>query len=84
METAASILKNRIANKAIELEKKVGSIPFVHNLKRIGQKGVPGVGSAPYYIVIGERKGTPPVAAQSLCYCIENMWLKATTLGVGL
>lgn len=84
MDTAASIIKNRIANKANELEKKVGSVPFVNNLKRIGQKGVPGVGSAPYYVVIGERKGMPPVAAQSLCYCIENMWLKATTLGIGL
>ena len=84
MDTAASIIKNRIANKANELEKKVGSVPFVNNLKRIGQKGVPGVGSAPYYVVIGERKGMPPVAALSLCYCIENMWLKATTLGIGL
>ncbi len=84
MESAANILKKRIANQADELEKKVGSIPFVHNLKRIGQQGVPGVGSAPYYVVIGEKKGMPPVAAQSLCYCIENMWLKATTLGIGL
>jgi nitroreductase len=84
METATSILKNRIAIQAHELEKKVGSIPFVQNLKRIGQEGVPGVGSAPYYVVIGERKGIPPVAAQSLCYCLQNMWLKATTLGIGL
>lgn len=84
MGDAASILKNRIAHEANELEKKVGSVPFVHNLKRIGQQGVPGVGNAPYYVVIGERKGLPAVAAQSLCYCIENMWLKATTLGIGL
>jgi len=84
METAANILKNRIAVQAIELEKKVGSLPFVHNLKRIGEQGVPGVGNAPYYVVIGERKGIPTVAAQSLCFCLENMWLKATTLGIGL
>jgi len=84
METAASVLKHYIANKADELEKKIGSLPFVHHLRRIGQQGVPGVGSAPYYIVVGERKGMPPVAAQSLCFCLENMWLKATTLGMGL
>jgi nitroreductase len=84
MEAAASILKNRIAKQADELEKKIGSIPFVQNLKRIGQQGVPGVGNAPYFVVVGERKGMPPVAAQSLCYCLQNMWLKATSLGIGL
>ena len=26
----------------------------------------------------------PPVAAQSLSYCLANMWLKATSLGIGL
>ncbi len=84
MEAAASILKNRIAKQADELEKKIGSIPFVQNLKQIGQQGVPGVGNAPYFVVVGERKGMPPVAAQSLCYCLQNMWLKATSLGIGL
>jgi nitroreductase len=84
MEAAARILKSRIAKQADELEKKVGSVPFVQNLKRIGQQGVPGVGSAPYFIVVGERKGMPPVAAQSLSYCLQNMWLKATSLGIGL
>ena len=84
METAANIIKNRIVKQVDELEKKFGLSPFVQNLKRIGQQGVPGVGNAPYFIVVGERKGIPPVAAQSLCYCLQNMWLKATTLGIGL
>jgi len=84
MEEAANILKNRMAKQADELEKKVGSVPFVQNLKRIGQQGVPGVGSAPYFVVVGERKGMPPIAAQSLSYCLQNMWLKATSLGIGL
>ncbi len=83
MEAAADIFKNRMAKLADELEKKVGPIPFVENLKRIGQQGVPGVGSAPYFVVVGERKGMPPVAAQSLSYCLQNMWLKATSLGIG-
>ena len=84
MAAASDILKNRMAKLADELEKKVGPVPFVQNLKRIGQQGVPGVGSAPYFAVVGERKGMPPVAAQSLSYCLHNMWLKATSLGIGL
>jgi nitroreductase len=84
MEAAADILKNRMAKLADELEKKVGPVPFVENLKRIGQQGVPGVGNAPYFVVVGERKGMPPIASQSLSYCLHNMWLKATSLGIGL
>jgi nitroreductase len=84
MEAAADILKNRMARVADELEKKVGPVPFVQNLKRIGQQGVSGVGNAPYFVVVGERKGMPPIAAQSLSYCLQNMWLKATSLGIGL
>jgi nitroreductase len=83
-EPAADILKNRMAKLADELEKKVGPVPFVQHLKRIGQQGVSGVGKAPYFVVVGERKGMPPVAAQSLSYCLHNMWLKATSLGIGL
>jgi nitroreductase len=83
MEAAASILKNQIAKQADEIEKNVGLVPFVQNLKRIGQQGVPGVGSAPYFIILGERKGMPPIAAQSLSYCLQNMWLKATSLRIG-
>jgi nitroreductase len=83
IEEAARILRARIAEQADELEKNMGSAPFVQNLKRIAQEGVPGVGSAPYFIVLGERKGMPPVAAQSLCYCLQNMWLKATSLCIG-
>jgi nitroreductase len=84
MAAAADILKNRMAKLADELEKKVGPVPFVQNLKRIGQQGVPGVGNTPYFVVVSERRGMPPVAAQSLSYCLDNMWLKATSLGIGL
>jgi nitroreductase len=79
----AKTMKNRVSHFADELEKKIGLAPFVQNLKRVAQQGVPGVGNAPYYIVVGERKGTPPVATQSISYCLHNMWLKATSLGIG-
>jgi len=37
----------------------------------------------PYYIVVAERSGIPPAEQQSLAHCLENMWLKATALGLG-
>jgi nitroreductase len=39
--------------------------------------------TAPYYVVAAERKGFPPVQKQSLAHVMQNMWLKATALGIG-
>jgi nitroreductase len=43
METAAGLIKNRMAKLADEFAEKVGPVPFVKNLKRIAQqeKGCP-------------------------------------------
>lgn len=35
----------------------------------------------PYFIIVAEKEGFPPVAQLSLAHRLENMWLKATTLG---
>jgi nitroreductase len=57
---------------------------FVRRLSMMQEKGfVPGIGTAPYYIVVAERRGFPPVELQSLAHCLENMWLKATALDLG-
>jgi len=57
---------------------------FMNRLAMIKQMGfVPGVGTAPFYIVIAEKKGFPPVEQEALAHCLENMWLKATALGLG-
>jgi nitroreductase len=57
---------------------------FVQRIEMFRKKGiVPGIGTAPYYIVVAERRGFPPVELQSLAHCMENMWLKATALGLG-
>jgi nitroreductase len=37
----------------------------------------------PYFIIVAEKEGFPPIAQLSLAHCIENMWLKATALGLG-
>jgi nitroreductase len=57
---------------------------FAQRLALIQKQGIlPGIGTAPYYIVVAERKGYPPVELQSLAHCLQNMWLKATALGLG-
>lgn len=37
----------------------------------------------PYFIIVAEKEGFPPIAQLSLAHCLENMWLKATALGLG-
>jgi nitroreductase len=57
---------------------------FAQRLAMIIKRGiVPAIGTAPYYIVVAERKGFPPVELQSLAHCMEKMWLKATALELG-
>jgi nitroreductase len=68
--------------KSPEIRKMAGL--FSQRLDAIQKMGrVPGIGTAPYYIVVAERKGYPSVELQSLAHCMENMWLKATALGLG-
>jgi nitroreductase len=72
----------------LEMEKnpelRTKAVSFVQRLSAIRKMGfVPGIGTAPFYIVVAERKGFPPVELQSLAHCLENMWLKATALCLG-
>jgi len=63
---------------------RVQAAGFVSRLAMIRKMGmVPGIGTAPFTIVVAEKKGFPPVEQQSLAHCMENMWLKATALGLG-
>jgi nitroreductase len=56
---------------------------FMDKLQMIVDKGVIGVGTAPYFIVVAELRGVPPVEMESIAHCLENMWLKATELELG-
>jgi len=56
---------------------------FAKRLNAVSKEGIPAIGTAPYYLVVAEPKGFPPVGLQSLAHCLENMWLKATSLGLG-
>jgi len=92
MAAAAPLVMEEVTKMARGLEKEMQESPalrakavmFVKRLAMIEKSGmVPGIGTAPYYIVVAERKGFPPVELQSLAHCLENMWLKATALGLG-
>ena len=51
-------------------------------LQPVAEGRIPGVGSAPYYIVLAEPQSI--AASQSLAHALENMWLTATALGLGM
>ena len=57
--------------------------PFMEKLQMIVDKGVLGVGTAPYFVIVAEIRGVPPVEMESIAHCLENMWLKATELELG-
>ncbi|MDP3565510.1 MAG: nitroreductase family protein [Methanoregula sp.] len=77
---AGGLTKEMEQNPALR-QKSVGFVARLEMIRKAGR--VPGVGNAPYYIVVAERKGFPPVGQQSLAHCLENMWLKATALELG-
>jgi nitroreductase len=92
MITAASFIFKEVVEMASNLERDMGEDPqlriqasgFANRLAMIKKMGqVPGIGTAPYFIVVAERKGFPPVEQQALAHCLENMWLKATAPGLG-
>ena len=72
--------KNMVAEKPF-LKEKVH--PFMEKLQMIVDHGVIGVGTAPYFVVVAELRGVPPVEQESIAHCLENMWLKATELELG-
>jgi len=92
LDTAIPLVRGEVQRMAGGLRKEMEENPglrakagmFAQRLSMMEKSGiVPGVGTAPYYIVAAERKGFPPVEHLSLAHCMENMWLKATALGLG-
>ncbi len=57
--------------------------PFVKRMDLVVSSGRLPITDAPYFVVIGEKAGFPPAEKQSLAHVLENMWLKATALGLG-
>jgi nitroreductase len=89
---ASGLVMGSVKKMAVTLEKEMKKNPavqknagaFALRLDMFVSSGVvPGIGTAPWYIVVAERRGFPPVEKQSLSHVLENMWLKATALGLG-
>jgi nitroreductase len=57
--------------------------PFAQRMEMVVSSGRLPITDAPYFIVIGEKAGFPPAEKQSLAHVLQNMWLKATALGLG-
>ena len=92
MKAAIPLVMAQVQAMAEGLEQEMAKNPrlraqagtFAQRLAMIRTRGmVPGIGTAPYYLIVAERKGFPPVELQSLAHCMENMWLKATALDLG-
>ena len=52
-------------------------------MRGIAEKGPPPWDAA-WLLVVAERRGFPPREGQALAHALENMWLEATALGLGL
>jgi nitroreductase len=79
-EEGLNHFKNMVAEKPFL---KIKVQPFMEKLQMIVDNGVLGVGTAPYFVVVAELRGVPPVEQESIAHCLENMWLKATELELG-
>jgi len=58
--------------------------PLRNRLEPVAQGRILGLGTAPYYVVVAERASMASVQQQSLAHALENMWLMATVLGLGM
>jgi len=56
---------------------------FLKRLEGLARDRIPALQKAPVWIIAAERKGFPPAEAKSLAHVLQNMWLKATELGIG-
>ena len=88
----AEILKRKAESWSKQLETKMQTDeftkrragPFLERLKLMGEHGMPNIGKAPYYLVVAEQRGIHPIEHLSLAHCLQNMWLKAAALGLGM
>lgn len=90
-ETLALLMKNKAEESVQHFESLIAEKPFIkskvqpflNRLQMVVDKGVPGVTTAPYFIIVAEFRGFPPSEHESLAHVLENMWLKSTALDLG-
>ena len=86
METIRAIIERHVQQTGEQLERKAaGDSSFAEATRAFRSRLRGGVRiSSPWFIVVAEPKGFPPVAPQSIAHCMQNMWLKATALDLGM
>ena len=88
---AAALLRKRATALYGELKEMMQRDDFYKNnggkylgrLESVGPKGMPLLGNAPYYIVVADQRVVLDKSGLALAHCLQNMWLKATALGLG-
>ncbi len=55
---------------------------FYSIVSGLSKKGIKTLESAPFWIIVAERRGFPPAEDKTLAHVLQNMWLKATELGL--
>lgn len=86
------IIRDNAAAGAVALQRQSAhdpamaerAMPFIRRMESLAKKGLSGFDTAPCCIIVAERKGVPPVEKQALAHVLQNMWLKATALNLGL
>jgi nitroreductase len=85
MNKLAEIIQKRVKivydNLSGQKDKTPKTDEFLKRLKDIAVSGFNL--RPPYFIIVAEKEGFPPIGQLSLAHCLENMWLKATALGLG-
>ncbi|MFI5367469.1 MAG: nitroreductase family protein [Spirochaetia bacterium] len=56
---------------------------FMKRLDALANNGIRPLREASVWIIAAERKGFPPAEAKSIAHVFQNMWLKATEMGIG-
>lgn len=84
MDKLANIIQKRIKIVSDNLSGRTNILKADEFLKILKDIAVSGFNiRPPCFIIVAEKEGFPPVAQLSLAHCLENMWLKATALGLG-
>jgi nitroreductase len=86
METIRGIIERHVQEMREQVERKAAADSTFAVATRVFRSRLRGgVGiSSPWFIVVAEPKGFPSVAPQSIAHCLQNMWLKATALDLGM
>ena len=90
MAEAARLVQLRARSFLESMKSAVGTGPagsgaapaYLGRIKALAENGHPSLKTAPYFIVLAEYQGIPASGLQSLAHALENMWLKATALGL--